>query len=85
MPRYRSSKSASPEEIGQWGVFSDPLLRSLGLRENARLADEIMARVPERRWGMPRELVGAYVFLASDESSFVNGETIYVDGGYHAV
>jgi NAD(P)-dependent dehydrogenase (short-subunit alcohol dehydrogenase family) len=65
------------------GYFETPIIA--GLMEIARLADEIMARVPERRWGMPRELVGAYVFLASDESSFVNGETIYVDGGYHAV
>ncbi|MCX7306287.1 MAG: SDR family oxidoreductase [Hyphomicrobiales bacterium] len=38
-------------------------------------------RTPTGRWGEVEELVGAAVFLASDASSFVNGQTIYVDGG----
>jgi len=38
-------------------------------------------RTPAGRWGRPSELVGAAVFLASDASSFVNGQVIYVDGG----
>ena len=41
---------------------------------------ESSARLP-RRWGEVNELVGAAVFLASDASSFVNGHTLYVDGG----
>ncbi|MGD2175169.1 MAG: glucose 1-dehydrogenase [Candidatus Brocadiaceae bacterium] len=39
---------------------------------------------PARRWGDPEELVGAVVFLASGASSFVNGQIIYVDGGWLA-
>ncbi len=42
------------------------------------------ARTPARRWGRPDELVGACVFLASDAASFVNGTTVYVDGGLTA-
>ena len=41
----------------------------------------LLGRVPVGRWGDPKELVGTAVFLASDASSFVNGQTIYVDGG----
>jgi gluconate 5-dehydrogenase len=41
-------------------------------------------RTPARRWGEVGELVGAAVFLASDASSFVNGHTLYVDGGITA-
>ena len=41
----------------------------------------ICKRTPARRWGDPFELVGALVFLASDASSYVNGQIIYVDGG----
>ena len=36
---------------------------------------------PAARWGDPKELQGAAVFLASEASSFVNGQIIYVDGG----
>ncbi len=41
----------------------------------------IKSRTPARRWGEPEELIGAAVFLASDASSFVTGQIIYVDGG----
>jgi NAD(P)-dependent dehydrogenase (short-subunit alcohol dehydrogenase family) len=39
---------------------------------------------PMRRWGRPQELAAAALFLASDESSFVTGTAIPVDGGYVA-
>jgi gluconate 5-dehydrogenase len=41
----------------------------------------VRSRTPAGRWGEPPELAGAAVFLASDASAFVNGQTIYVDGG----
>ena len=41
-------------------------------------------RTPAGRWGLPEELVGACVFLASDAASFVNGHVLYVDGGITA-
>jgi gluconate 5-dehydrogenase len=40
---------------------------------------------PARRWGKPEELVGTAVYLASAASSYVNGQIIYVDGGWLAV
>ncbi len=40
---------------------------------------------PSQRWGKPEELVGAAVFLASAASNYVNGQIIYVDGGWLAV
>ena len=41
----------------------------------------IVAKTPAARWGTPVDLMGTAVFLASDASSFVNGQVIYVDGG----
>jgi gluconate 5-dehydrogenase len=42
-------------------------------------------RTPAQRWGQPDELVGAAIFLASRASDFVNGQVVYVDGGFLAV
>lgn len=41
-------------------------------------------RTPAGRWGQVEELVGVCIFLSSAASSFVNGQTIYVDGGITA-
>jgi 3-oxoacyl-[acyl-carrier protein] reductase len=42
---------------------------------------EVAQRTPLGRWGRPDDLVGAAVFLASDESRFVTGQMIMVNGG----
>jgi NAD(P)-dependent dehydrogenase (short-subunit alcohol dehydrogenase family) len=44
----------------------------------------ILNRVPVERPGLPRELVGACVLLASDAGSFLNGQTLHIDGGASA-
>jgi len=46
--------------------------------------DEILMRIPMRRFGTVDELVGAAVFLASDAASFVTGQLLVVDGGFLA-
>jgi NAD(P)-dependent dehydrogenase (short-subunit alcohol dehydrogenase family) len=57
---------------------------------NSKLLDgtergkEFLLRTPMRRFGNVEELAGACVFLASDASSFVNGEVLAVDGGFLA-
>ncbi|MFY9714775.1 MAG: SDR family oxidoreductase [Microbacterium sp.] len=57
---------------------------------SALVADEefsawVRGRTPAGRWGDTRDLVGALVFLASSAGDFVNGQTLYVDGGMTAV
>jgi len=42
-------------------------------------------RTPAGRWGRPEELVGTLLYLASAASDFVNGQTLFVDGGMTAV
>lgn len=45
----------------------------------------VTARTPAGRWGDFRELWGTLLFLASDASSFVSGQNVFVDGGMTAV
>ena len=64
------------------GYFDTPLNAAL-------VADEefsawLAKRTPQGRWGQLNELVGACVFLSSPASSFVNGHTLFVDGGITA-
>lgn len=46
------------------------------------LHDRVLARTPAGRWGVPADLSGIAVFLASSASDFVTGTAIPVDGGY---
>ena len=64
------------------GYFDTPLNAAL-VADNTFSA-WLEKRTPAGRWGRVEELVGACVFLASSASSFVNGHTLYVDGGVTA-
>lgn len=61
------------------GYFDTPLNKALV--EDPQFSSWLESRTPAGRWGKVDELVGACVFLASDASSFVNGHTLFVDGG----
>ncbi len=43
---------------------------------------QILERIPAARWGVPEDLAGAAVFLASPASDYVNGHVLVVDGGW---
>ncbi|CAN7296570.1 SDR family oxidoreductase [Phyllobacterium sp. LjRoot231] len=64
------------------GYFKTPLNQALV--DNPDFSSWLEKRTPSGRWGNVEELVGAAVFLASDASSFVNGQVIHVDGGITA-
>jgi gluconate 5-dehydrogenase len=61
------------------GYFRTPLNQALV--DDKDFCAWLEKRTPAGRWGDVSELAGAAIFLASDASSFVNGHTLYVDGG----
>lgn len=61
------------------GYFKTPLNQALV--DDPQFSGWLEKRTPAGRWGNVEELVGAAVFLSGKGSSFVNGHTLYVDGG----
>ena len=55
-----------------------------GLLDGTERGKELLIRTPMRRFGMPEEMTGAAVFLASEAASFVTGHLLAVDGGFLA-
>ncbi len=61
------------------GSILTPLLEQVAEDEQARAM--LLSRTPMARLGKPEEIAAIAVFLASDESSYITGQTIYADGG----
>ncbi len=55
-----------------------------GMRESKVISENLLQRTPMGRFGKPEEIVGAAIYLASDTSSYVTGQTLFVDGGWLA-
>jgi 3-oxoacyl-[acyl-carrier protein] reductase len=64
------------------GYIDTPLNRALGTEEDFRAYER--ERIPLGRRGAPEEVAAAYLFLASDDASFVHGAALVVDGGQTA-
>lgn len=65
------------------GYFETEMTRKL--KADPEFNRWICGRTPSGRWGKPEELQGLAVFLASQASSYVNGQIVFIDGGLTAV
>ena len=50
--------------------------------ENKKISQPYLERIPLKRWGTCKDLIGSILFLSSKASDYVNGANIIVDGGY---
>ena len=57
---------------------------TIHIQKDPSLAQKYSAQIPLRRLGVPGDLKGTAIFLASDASDFITGQTIFVDGGLTA-
>lgn len=74
------------KELGKKGITVNAVAPGYTLTEMVRkvpenILDSIAAKVPLKRLAQPQEIKGAFVFLASEEASYINGAVINVDGG----
>lgn len=79
-------------DLGQHGIQANALAPGYfkteltkALVDDEQFTSWVEARTPAARWGEVDELVGTLLFLSSAASDFVNGQTIFVDGGMTAV
>jgi 3-oxoacyl-[acyl-carrier protein] reductase len=73
-------------EFGRYGIRVNAIAPGFILTKMVRQMPEkilegMKGRTPLRRLGEPRDIANAYLFLASDEASFISGEVLRVDGG----
>ena len=64
------------------GFIETPLLTNAGITENTEIHKYITGLHPMKRLGTSGEVANGFIFLASDESSFITGTTVEIDGGY---
>jgi NAD(P)-dependent dehydrogenase (short-subunit alcohol dehydrogenase family) len=66
------------------GFIQTPLLTNAGISENTDLQKYIIGLHPMKRLGESEEVATGFIFLASDDSPFMTGTTLEIDGGYLA-
>ena len=59
------------------GFIKTPMTDALNEKQHQAL----MERIPARRLGLPEDIAGAAVYLASDEAAYMSGQTLHVNGG----
>ncbi len=63
------------------GFIETPM--TAGIRQDPESLEMVMAMTPMQRFGQPSEVAGTALFLASDESSYFTGQTLFPGGGIH--
>ena len=53
-----------------------------GAFSNDKFVENVLKRVPSRRWGQPEDFAGIAVYIMSTASSYHSAETFLIDGGY---
>jgi NAD(P)-dependent dehydrogenase (short-subunit alcohol dehydrogenase family) len=76
-------------ELARYGVTANAILpgwtrsdMTEGLMANDKFVENVMPRIPMRRWGEPEDFEGIAVYLMSKASSYHTADTFLIDGGY---
>lgn len=80
---------ATAVEMARYGIRANAVLpgwiatdMTAGGQANDKFNENVISRVPMKRWGKPEDFGGIAVYLASDASSFHTGDSFLIDGAY---
>ena len=82
-----SATKAAAKELARYNITVNAIAPGAAtrmtktIRTDERFKDLYIARIPLGRWAEPEEIAPAFVFLASDDSSYITGQVLCVDGG----
>ena len=83
---YALTKSAA-KELAKYGIRVNTIApmadtdMTAKIAHDPKLSEKYLERMPMGRFGQPEEIGPAVVFFASDESSYITGQTLCIDGG----
>ena len=97
-PQYQASKGAvriftkstaiqyAPDGIRANSVHPGPIVTDMtaATRADEKLNELMLSRIPMGRYGLPEEVARGVLFLASDQSSYITGSELVIDGGWTA-
>lgn len=76
-------------EMARYGIRANSIApgwiatdMTAGAQDSPVFTEKVIARVPARRWGEPKDFGGIAVYLTSDASAYHSGDTLVIDGGY---
>jgi NAD(P)-dependent dehydrogenase (short-subunit alcohol dehydrogenase family) len=84
MLTYSLAASLGPQGIRVNAVHPGIIRTSMTMMDGALVGEQEEAAIPLRRFGDPSEVADAIVYLASPLASYVNGASLFIDGGAHS-
>ena len=81
------TRQSASRELGRYGITVNAISPAAitpmteTIRTDERFQAKYLERIPLGRWGTAEEMTGGFVFLASDEASYVTGIVLRIDGG----
>ena len=76
-------------ELGKYGITVNCIapgyiFTAMTDKMPQKVKEESLSQIPLGKWGYPEDIANGYLYLASDEASFVTGAVLTVDGGWTA-
>ena len=78
-----NSEDINNDFLRQIKIYENIVVEDLTEKIDEKFKEMIVSKIPSARLGEPEDVANAVVFLASNQSDYINGETLHVNGGMY--